>query len=114
MAGPPRADIRRGVRTEPRGASAQSATPGSTGSGKAPRWGGGDKCPRCHKTVYFAEAREGPNNVKYHRACFACQICSKTLDSHFNERKGEVFCRTCYSKEFGPKGFGFSASMSPD
>jgi cysteine/glycine-rich protein len=64
--------------------------------------------------VYFAEAREGPNNVKYHRACFACQICSKTLDSHFNERKGEVFCRTCYSKEFGPKGFGFSASMSPD
>jgi hypothetical protein len=33
----------------------------------ASKYGGGDKCPRCGKTVYFAEAKEGPNNIKYHR-----------------------------------------------
>lgn len=32
-----------------------------------PRFGGGDVCPRCKKTVYFAEARDGPNNIKYHK-----------------------------------------------
>ncbi len=31
------------------------------------KYGGGDTCPRCLKTVYFAEAKEGPNNVKYHK-----------------------------------------------
>ena len=31
------------------------------------KYGGGDKCPRCSKTVYFAEAKEGPNNIKYHK-----------------------------------------------
>eukprot|EP00960_Hanusia_phi_P015925 469738-Hanusia_phi.AAC.1 len=29
--------------------------------------GGGDKCPRCKTTVYFAEAREGPDSMKYHK-----------------------------------------------
>jgi len=33
----------------------------------ANKYGGGDKCPRCLKTVYFAEAKEGPNNIKYHK-----------------------------------------------
>jgi hypothetical protein len=31
------------------------------------KYGGGDQCPRCLKTVYFAEAKEGPNNIKYHK-----------------------------------------------
>ena len=36
--------------------------------------------------MYFAEAREGPNNIKYHKPCFSCLLCNKILDSHFAER----------------------------
>ena len=76
------------------------------------RFGGGDTCVRCQKTVYFAEAREGPNNNKYHKSCFACITCQKVLDSTFAERQGEVYCKPCYAKEFGPKGFGFGGTMT--
>jgi len=31
------------------------------------KYGGGDQCPRCFKTVYVAEAKEGPNLRKYHK-----------------------------------------------
>ena len=41
-----------------------AASPPAAASSK---YGGGDKCPRCLKTVYFAEAKEGPNNIKYHK-----------------------------------------------
>jgi len=71
----------------------------------ASRFGGGDRCPQCEKTVYFAEAREGPNNIKYHKSCFACSKCRKTLDSTFTENKGVLFCKGCYAKEHGPAGF---------
>mmetsp|Transcript_16786 Transcript_16786/g.33617 ORF Transcript_16786/g.33617 Transcript_16786/m.33617 type:complete len:281 (+) Transcript_16786:120-962(+) len=95
-----------------------SRTPGSAGSeGSASnklagRFGGGDKCPRCNKTVYMAEAKEGPNNIKFHRSCFSCLTCAKTLDSHFSERKGELYCKPCYTREFGPKGFGHPGASS--
>ena len=80
-------------------------------SGPASKYGGGDKCPRCNKTVYFAEAREGPNNIKYHKMCFTCCVCRKVVDSTFTERQGEIYCKSCYGKEYGPKGFGFGGSM---
>ena len=82
----------------------------------ASKYGGGDKCHRCGKTVYFAEAREGPNNLKYHKSCFTCLACNKVLDSTFSERQGDVYCKVCYGKEFGPKGFGFGAAIqcTPD
>ena len=41
-----------------------AASPPAAASSK---YGGGDKCPRCLKTVYFAEAKDGPNNIKYHK-----------------------------------------------
>ncbi len=78
--------------------------PTSGGSSAPSKYGGGDKCPRCNKTVYFAEAREGPNNVKYHKMCFTCVVCRKVVDSTFTERQGDIYCKTCYGKEFGPKG----------
>jgi cysteine and glycine-rich protein len=98
--------------------SSSLANSQSTGSKKSPvpspcttasRFGGGgDKCPRCEKNLYFAEAREGPNNIKYHKGCFSCATCRKTLsDSTFSERQGEVYCKVCYARDFGPKGFGF-------
>lgn len=44
-----------------------SALPSASPPAPVSKYGGGDKCPRCNKTVYFAEAKEGPNNIKYHR-----------------------------------------------
>eukprot|EP00124_Ichthyophonus_hoferi_P004189 Ihof_evm3s433 gene=Ihof_evmTU3s433 len=47
----------------------------------APRFGGGNaKCPRCTKTVYMAEEVSAD---------------------------GEIYCKTCYGRSFGPKGYGY-------
>ena len=94
--------------------SSPAASNASSGQKKTPpsRFGGGDTCVRCQKTVYFAEAREGPNNNKYHKSCFACITCQKVLDSTFAERQGEIYCKPCYGREFGPKGFGFGGTLS--
>ncbi|GAB5372565.1 hypothetical protein AAMO2058_001676600 [Amorphochlora amoebiformis] len=73
--------------------------------GKAP------KCPRCTKAVYFAEQKvvfEQP----WHRLCFTCKECKKSLSSNFRDHSEgggvrEVYCPTCYNKHFAPKGYGF-------
>lgn len=71
------------------------------------KFGGGDQCGSCGRTVYFAEKIMGGNNT-YHKQCFKCAVCKKNLDSHtMTERDNDIFCKNCYSKNFGPKGFGF-------
>merc|ERR1712137_157950 len=65
------------------------------------------KCPKCAKSVYAAEERvaAGP---KFHKQCFKCNLCNKMLDStNANEHQGELFCRVCHARKFGPKGYGF-------
>ncbi|KAJ2957972.1 hypothetical protein NQZ79_g6408 [Umbelopsis isabellina] len=55
-----------------------------------PRFGGAPKCPRCDKFVYMAE-----------------QECNKLLDSStMAEREGQPYCKTCYNRMWGPKGYG--------
>ncbi|KAI9281327.1 hypothetical protein BC943DRAFT_329636 [Umbelopsis sp. AD052] len=72
-----------------------------------PRFGGAPKCPRCDKFVYMAEQVLGPNSVYYHRACFTCKECNKSLDSTtMAEREGQAYCKTCYNRQWGPKGYG--------
>ncbi|XP_059150627.1 cysteine and glycine-rich protein 2-like isoform X2 [Physella acuta] len=69
--------------------------------------GTGPKCPRCGKTVYDAERAIG-STVPWHKTCFNCKSCKKSVDSStmaFHEQ--EVYCKNCYGKNFGPKGFGF-------
>ena len=44
-----------------------------------------------------------------HKNCFVCKAegCNKRLDSMNvteNKETGEVYCKTCYAKNFGPKG----------
>lgn len=35
-------------------------------------------------------------------------LCHKLLDStNVTEHNGEIFCRHCYGRKFGPKGVGF-------
>jgi len=39
---------------------------------------------------------------------WTCLICNKRVDSGtLCEREGEIYCRSCYGKNFGPKGIGF-------
>lgn len=71
-----------------------------------------DRCPRCSDRVYMAEEVKA-GNVKYHKRCFTCSnkpSCNKSLSSgSYNDHHGQVYCRGCYGKLFGPKGYGYGA-----
>ncbi|VDD78420.1 unnamed protein product [Mesocestoides corti] len=46
--------------------------------------------------------------LKFHKRCFRCKTCGKSLDStNIATKDDEIYCKTCYGKQFGPKGFGF-------
>ncbi|KAL1414117.1 hypothetical protein MTO96_030579 [Rhipicephalus appendiculatus] len=65
------------------------------------------KCPKCGKSVYAAEEMLAAGS-KWHRTCFVCGLCHKRLDStNASEHGGELFCKQCYGRKFGPKGYGF-------
>ncbi|RHZ74342.1 hypothetical protein Glove_226g37 [Diversispora epigaea] len=71
-----------------------------------------DICPRCTKPVYAAESVLGAG-VKYHRLCLRCVSCSKLLDSgNMTDRDNKIYCCPCYSKEFGPKGYGYGGGAA--
>merc|ERR1712012_747869 len=65
------------------------------------------KCPKCSKSVYANEERLA-GGQKWHVGCFACSVCNKMLDStNLQEKNGVLYCKTCHSREFGPKGYGY-------
>ncbi|XP_077293234.1 muscle LIM protein at 60A isoform X2 [Arctopsyche grandis] len=65
------------------------------------------KCPKCSKSVYAAEERVA-GGLKFHKMCFKCGMCSKLLDStNCTEHEGELFCKNCHARKYGPKGYGF-------
>jgi len=80
-----------------------------------PQWGGGAKCGRCGKSVYSNEEIIAAGGSWHKRGCFTCKDCNKSLDSNIvAERKseeeggvGEIYCRNCYGKHFGPTGYGY-------
>uniref|UniRef100_A0A671NGH7 Cysteine and glycine-rich protein 1 n=1 Tax=Sinocyclocheilus anshuiensis TaxID=1608454 RepID=A0A671NGH7_9TELE len=73
----------------------------------AQKFGGSDNCPRCSKAVYAAEKVIGAGNA-WHRGCFRCAKCGKGLESTtLADKDGEIYCKGCYAKNFGPKGFGY-------
>ncbi|XP_032234017.2 cysteine and glycine-rich protein 1 [Nematostella vectensis] len=66
-----------------------------------------DKCPRCEKPVYFAEQAKA-NGKSWHKPCLTCKHCNKRLDStNLTNKDDEIYCKSCYGKAFGPKGYGF-------
>ncbi|XP_061085146.1 cysteine and glycine-rich protein 1-like [Conger conger] len=72
-----------------------------------PNWGGGNICVACQKTVYFAEEVQC-DGKRFHKGCFVCMACGKGLDSTtVAVHEEEIFCRTCYGKKYGPKGYGY-------
>ncbi|XP_006036954.1 cysteine and glycine-rich protein 1 [Alligator mississippiensis] len=73
----------------------------------AQKVGGSDGCPRCGQVVYAAEKVIGAGK-SWHKACFRCAKCGKGLESTtLADKDGEIYCKGCYAKHFGPKGFGF-------
>jgi len=58
--------------------------------------------------VYHAEMIQGPGGSKYHKLCFRCTDCDKSVDSTNSCVTSEnvLLCKTCYSKKHGPVGFG--------
>jgi len=65
------------------------------------------KCPRCTKSVFHAELVVGAGK-EWHKACFRCGSCKKSLDStNVAEKDGEIYCKSCYGRSFGPKGYGY-------
>jgi cysteine and glycine-rich protein len=75
-------------------------------TGSRPRFGGGEKCGVCSKSVYAAERVAGAGQV-FHKTCFKCTTCKRSLDStNLSDRNGVLYCSPCYGKDFGPKGFG--------
>ncbi|KAI2663908.1 Cysteine and glycine-rich protein 2 [Labeo rohita] len=69
--------------------------------------GGGNKCGCCKKTVYFAEEVQCEGQ-SFHKSCFLCMACRKNLDSTtVAVHQDEIYCKSCYGKKYGPKGYGF-------
>ena len=56
-----------------------------------------------NKPVYAVEELRASNRI-FHKLCFKCCSCNKLLEvNNSNEQKGDLYCRSCYSKNFGPK-----------
>ncbi|KAJ8299121.1 hypothetical protein KUTeg_023181 [Tegillarca granosa] len=43
----------------------------------------------------------------WHKSCCNCAECHKSLDATtLNKHEGEIYCKGCYAKNFGPHGYG--------
>ncbi|UXI19071.1 hypothetical protein NH340_JMT05014 [Sarcoptes scabiei] len=68
-------------------------------------------CARCNKTVYFNEEKKAIGQ-SYHISCFLCanKECKRRLDSgSLTEHDNEIYCKQCYGRLFGPKGYGYGS-----
>ncbi|KRZ18641.1 Cysteine and glycine-rich protein 2, partial [Trichinella zimbabwensis] len=64
-------------------------------------------CRRCSRAAYIAERVVSAGGV-WHKVCLTCAECNKILESAVAcENNGEVYCKTCYGRKFGPKGYGY-------
>lgn len=67
-----------------------------------------DKCPKCDKKAYFAERLTFQNHY-WHKVCFKCTSCNKRINTaaEASDNDGKPYCKSCYGKVFGPKGYGY-------
>ncbi|PAA63771.1 hypothetical protein BOX15_Mlig014215g2 [Macrostomum lignano] len=65
------------------------------------------KCPKCNKAVYAAEEKLAAGK-KWHKQCLKCGLCNKFLESTtIAEHDGDIYCKQCHGRKYGPKGYGF-------
>ncbi|PWN99636.1 hypothetical protein FA09DRAFT_316053 [Tilletiopsis washingtonensis] len=77
-----------------------------------PRFGGSPSCARCSRAVYAAEQVVGPLGRPYHKACLACVVCARRLDSTLLvEHEGEAYCRNCHRAHLGQGKGGFGLAV---
>jgi len=70
------------------------------------------KCAKCQKSVYAAEEVRAAQKT-FHKLCFKCTSCNKLLETNIlTEHQGDLFCRSCYAKHYGPKGYGYGLGAS--
>ncbi|KAL7873330.1 hypothetical protein AOLI_G00124010 [Acnodon oligacanthus] len=71
------------------------------------------KCPKCEKTVYFAE-KVTSLGKDWHKFCLKCERCNKTLTAGGHaEHDGKPYChKPCYAALFGPKGVNIGGAGS--
>ncbi|XP_006866878.1 PREDICTED: uncharacterized protein LOC102837231 [Chrysochloris asiatica] len=68
---------------------------------------GSELCHCCSQAVCAAEKFIGAGK-SWQKSCFPCAKCGKGLKSTtLADKDGEIYCKGCYTKNFGPKGFGF-------
>ncbi|KAI8324684.1 hypothetical protein GQ54DRAFT_309047 [Martensiomyces pterosporus] len=71
-----------------------------------------DICPRCGDRIYAAELGIAAGR-KYHKKCIKCKTCNTTINSlQITERESEIYCKQCYAKNFGPRGYRPSLGAS--
>lgn len=61
-------------------------------------------CPKCQGKVFEAEKMVS-NKGLFHKKCFACDTCKRALDSQLacdGPNYGELYCKNCYQKRYGP------------
>ncbi|KAL0058212.1 hypothetical protein AAF712_015128 [Marasmius tenuissimus] len=79
-------------------------------TGSSPRkWGGTTpSCPKCGKSVYFAEQVKAVGKT-WHKGCLRCAECNTSLDStRLRDHQDTPFCGRCYNKLHGPAGNGYA------
>ncbi|KAF0043972.1 hypothetical protein F2P81_003130 [Scophthalmus maximus] len=71
------------------------------------------KCPKCDKTVYFAE-KVSSLGKDWHKMCLKCDRCNKLLNAGGHaEHDGRPYChKPCYAALFGPKGVNIGGAGS--
>ncbi|KAG5857918.1 hypothetical protein ANANG_G00024500 [Anguilla anguilla] len=70
------------------------------------------KCPKCDKTVYFAE-KVTSLGKDWHKFCLKCARCNKTLTAGGHaEHDGQPYChKPCYATLYGPKGVNIGGGL---
>uniref|UniRef100_A0A8C1I624 Cysteine and glycine-rich protein 1 n=1 Tax=Cyprinus carpio TaxID=7962 RepID=A0A8C1I624_CYPCA len=59
----------------------------------AKKFGSTDSCPHCSKVVYAAEKVMGAGKP-WHKTCFRCLLCGKSLESTtVTDKDGELYCK---------------------
>ncbi|XP_057290437.1 cysteine and glycine-rich protein 1-like [Hydractinia symbiolongicarpus] len=73
---------------------------------------GGGMCGRCGKKVYHAEEKVGALRSWHKIGCYTCKDCNVTLSSTTVAEameENEIYCKSCYGRKYGPKGYGYGA-----
>ena len=81
---------------------APAASSGGGGAARA-RFGGSSapKCPKCGRSVYPADPKIAVKGETYHKGCFKCEDCKRSLGlSDFTFAGRTLLCKTHYFQRF--------------